>query len=203
MGAFIATGHLGPTVSDQTLAEIVADTCRRCRTGGRLRRPFTTRGVRHRGRRAGAVIGCHGRWKSVQIARRYIHLAPAGTTTPLSSYCNRCAVSHRRAYSSTVRMSSGYRASRWLVLGSKPFCAGRPFFRALWLRCERCKSAFRGISSSRRCPSPSRHATRCEFASGACGVCHSDMFTVMNAWPRYAPSVVNCVAKIASTRCPQ
>jgi hypothetical protein len=33
----------------------------------------------------------HGRWKSVQIARRYIRQGARGTTTPrLTSDCSRC-----------------------------------------------------------------------------------------------------------------
>jgi len=68
-------GHLGPTLSDRALAEIV--TARAAAAGlegdfagHSLRAGFATAAAR--AGRSEAAIMRHGRWKSVQIARRYI-----------------------------------------------------------------------------------------------------------------------------------
>jgi integrase len=71
----IATGHLAPTLSDRALAEIVAARTAAAGLAGdfaghSLRAGFATAAARV-GRSEAAGMR-HGRWKSVQIARRYI-----------------------------------------------------------------------------------------------------------------------------------
>ena len=68
-------GHLGPTLSDRALAEIVATRAAGAGldadfAGHSLRSGFATAAAR--AGRSEAAIMRHGRWKSVQIARRYI-----------------------------------------------------------------------------------------------------------------------------------
>jgi integrase len=68
-------GHLGPTLSDRALAEIVASRAAAAGfegdfAGHSLRAGFATAAARA-GRLEVAIMR-HGRWKSVQIARRYI-----------------------------------------------------------------------------------------------------------------------------------
>ena len=60
-------GHLGPTLSDRALAAIVA-----ARVGvAGLEGDFAGHSLRAGFATAEAAITRHGRWKSVQIARRY------------------------------------------------------------------------------------------------------------------------------------
>jgi integrase len=68
-------GNLSPTLSDRALAEIVAARAAAAElegdfAGHSLRAGFATAGAR--AGRSEAAIMRHGRWKSVQIARRYI-----------------------------------------------------------------------------------------------------------------------------------
>jgi integrase len=68
-------GNLGPTLSDRALAEIVAMRAAAAGiegdfAGHSLRAGFATAAARA-GRSESAIMR-HGRWKSVQIARRYI-----------------------------------------------------------------------------------------------------------------------------------
>jgi integrase len=70
-------GHLGQTLSDRALAEIVASRAAAAAglegdfAGHSLRSGFATAAARSAGRSEAAIMR-HGRWKSVQIARRYI-----------------------------------------------------------------------------------------------------------------------------------
>jgi integrase len=81
-------GHLGPSLSDRALAEIVAA---RAGTAGlegnfaghSLRAGFATAAAR--AGRSEAAIMRHGRWRSAQIARRYIRLGTRWDDNPAAN----------------------------------------------------------------------------------------------------------------------